>query len=116
MNAHRSMQRSDIAARAPDAIALMIASEFSRAASRSDHRDNVLNCYARAQELLGIMETLSLSEEAASCLQPLYSQCASKSLMSESHLTPEFIEHFGTHLSEAFQLAAERLSSFKSNA
>src|ERR1017187_8005119 len=115
MNAHRSMQRSDIAARAPDAIALMIASEFSRAASRSTHRDNVLHCYARAQELLGIMETLSLSEEAASCLQPLYKQCASKSLMSEAQLAPEIFEHLGTHLAEAFQHAAERLSGFKSH-
>src|SRR5690349_14515064 len=110
------MQRRDIAGRTPDAIALMIASEFSRAASRSAHRDNVLNCYARAQELLGIMETLALSEEAASYLQPLYRQCASKSLMSESHLTPEFIEHLGTHLAEAFQLAAKKLSAFESNA
>jgi hypothetical protein len=116
MNAHRSMQRSDIAQREPGVIALMIASEFSRAASRSAHRDNVLNCYARAQELFGIMETLPLSEEAASLFQPLYRECASNRLVAEPRLVPEIVEELGTRLAEAFQSAAEKLSQGHSHA
>ena len=116
MNAHRSLTRDDIAHRSPAAIALMVASEFSRASSRCHHRENVLSCYARAQELLGIMETLALTDEEVSLLQPLFKQCASGALLSESHLSPEAVEHLGTHLAEAFQIAAEKISQTKPHA
>ena len=105
------MQRRDIAQRSPDVIALMIASEFSRAASRCAHRDNVLKCYARAQELFGVMETLPLSEETALLFHSLYRQCASDRLVAEAYLAPEIVEKLGTELAEAFQRVAEKLQA-----
>jgi hypothetical protein len=110
MNAHRSMKRADIASRSPRDIALMIASEFSRASSRRHHRENVLSCYSRAHELLGIMETLPLTEESGLLLQPLYRSCATQTLTAESALIPERVLEVGQRLADAFLAAAERLS------
>lgn len=98
MKAHRSLSRLDIVAKGPAMIALMIASEFSRAANRAAFRDNVVASYERARELCGILESLPLPNRAAHRLKPLVARMAAHQLYREERLTPARIERASREL------------------
>ena len=110
MKAHRQLSRMHIIQKGPAAIALMIASEFGRAANRSEHRDNVLNCYRRARELMGVLETVALPLPVGRQLKPLYDRAAERHLLLEKHLTPDFVSKACAEFADAFNRAAASLS------
>ena len=65
MKAHRSLHRVDVLKYGPDQIAMMVASEFLRASERTQYASIANNCFERALELMGILETIPLNEDVA---------------------------------------------------
>lgn len=110
MKYHPSITRTHLVSKGPAALALMVASEFGRASNRSDHRENVLACYRRARELMGILETLKLPPEVCRRLKPLYDRASERELLSEKRLTPAFIRKSCAEMAHAFNSAAAQLS------
>jgi hypothetical protein len=109
MKAHPSLTRQSIRDKGPSAMALMIASEFGRAANRSEHRENVVRCYARARELMGILETVSLPDAVSARLKPWYDQSTEQSLLKEEHLQPAWIQNFCNQAASEFNTIASNL-------
>lgn len=110
MRVHRSLQPDELFRRGPQKMALMVASEFYRASSGSDYRDDVIACYDRARELMGVLETFPLGPEAGSYLKPYYSECRKTELLRDDRLTPDYVKTFGVRLAEAFEKAAEMIA------
>jgi len=113
MMAHRSLTRRDIVEKGPAQIALMVASEFGRASSRAVHRGNVLSCYARARELMGILETLPLPKTVGARLKPLFARMIEREILLENRLTPHFIERSCQEFADEFTRASAMMSKFK---
>jgi len=111
MKGHRSLTRRHILAKGPAQIALMVASEFGRAANRPAHRENVLACYTRARELMGILETIPLPMKAARRLKPLFKRSTHRALTDEAHLAPRCIERSCRELADEFAQASLLISS-----
>jgi len=110
MKALKSLSREQVCAKGPSAIALMIASEFGRAVNRREHRDNVLGCYSRARELMGILETVRLPPLVSTRLKPLFDKSTERELMSEDHLQPDWIQKFCGEAAAEFNEAASKLA------
>jgi hypothetical protein len=102
MKMHRSLTRLDVRRKGPAQIALMVASEFGRAASRASHRENVISCYARARELMGLLETIPLPFAVAARLKPIFARATEQQLLSENRLTPDFIQRSSLEFAEEF--------------
>lgn len=111
MKAHRNLTRHHIRSKGPAAISLMIVSEFERAANRSVHRDNVIHCYARARELMGILETMSLPAAISRRLKPIFARSSEQELLAEKRLTPLFVQKCSLEIAATFNWAASALSS-----
>ncbi len=105
MKAHKGLSRRDVLRRGPARVALMAASEFSRAASRKHDQKNVLACFRRARELLGILETAPLPEAAARRLRPLYRLACESSLLSDRRLDPRWLSRFGLEMADELERA-----------
>ena len=110
MKYHPSLTRLYVLNKGPQAMALMIASEFGRAANRSEHRDNVMKCYSRARELMGILETLLLPVSVSQRLEPWYEKCQEIELLSAERLQPSYVQQFCTQAAVEFNQAAQLLS------
>ena len=109
MKAHPSLTRRHVLAKGVNAIALMIASEFGRAANRCEHRGNVLSCYGRARELMGILETVALPSSVSTRLKPWFEKSTERELLSEDHLEPAWIQQFCREAASEFDTAASHL-------
>ena len=105
MKAHKGLSRRDVLRYGPAKIALMAASEFSRAASRKHEQKNVLACFQRARELLGILETTTLPAAAARRLKPLYRLARESSLFSARRMDPRTLSRFGLEMADELQRA-----------
>ena len=105
MKAHKGLSRRDVLRRGPAQIALMAASEFSRAASRKHDPENVRACFRRARELLGVLETAPLPPAAARRLRPLYRLSCESSLFSARRLDPRTLSRFGLEMADELERA-----------
>ncbi len=105
MKAHQGLSRRDVIGYGPAKIALMAASEFSRAVSRKHNRENVLACFRRARELLGILETMLLPAVAMRRLRPLYQLACERSLFSDRRLDPRTLSRFGLEMADELERA-----------
>ena len=115
MKAHPSLSRIYVLSKGPNAILLMIASEFGRAANRSEHRENVLNCYRRARELMGVLETTVLPTPVSHRLKPWFEKSTERELLSESHFQPAWIQTFCSEAASEFNQAASLLCKMGSS-
>ena len=109
MKAHPSLSRLHVLSKGPAAIVLMIASEFGRAANRSEHRDNVLMCYHRARELMGVLETVPLPLPVSESLKPWFEKASERELFTEERLQPLWIQKFCKEAASEFNQAASLL-------
>jgi hypothetical protein len=110
MKAHPSLSRLCVISKGPAAMVLMIASEFGRAGNRSEQRENVLNCYRRARELMGVLETVALPLPVAESLKPWFAKSSQRELFAEERLHPSWVQKFCTQAAAAFNQAASHLS------
>ncbi len=111
MRNHKSLKPEDIIKHGPAKIALMVASEFLRASNGSQYRADVITCYERARELMGVLETVPMDDETGSFLKPIYKECIATNLLKNENLNPEFIKRFSTRIADAFGEAASRLNA-----
>jgi len=109
MQAHRSLQRTDVTKYPTTHIALMVASEFLRAAGRAQYPQIVHGCFARARELMGILETMALRTDVASELKPIYDRCTEEKLMVADRLSIEDVRALSQEFAEAFEQASQSL-------
>ena len=109
MNAHPSITRTHLVEKGPAAIARMVASEFGRASNRSAHEQNVLACYRRARELMGVLETLPLSPLVCRRLKPLFDRSSERELFLKNRMRPDFIRKSCREMADAFNQAAETI-------
>ena len=109
MQAHRSLQRTDVTKYPPTQIALMVASEFLRASNRAQYPEIVSACFGRARELMGILETIALEMTVAAELKPIYERCTEDQLMVADRLPVESIRTLSQNLAQAFERASEGL-------
>jgi len=110
MHSHRSLMPEDVLKYGPSKMALMVASEFWRAKEGSEYRSDVIACYDRARELMGVLETCDMGEDAGIYLKPYYEECRERELFLEDRLRTEEIEKFSTRLAEAFEEASVRIA------
>src|ERR1035438_6384593 len=103
MQAHRSLQRTDVTKYPATQIALMVASEFLRASSRAQYPQIVHGCFARARELMGILETIALGADVAAELKPIYGRCTEDQLMVADRLPIESVRALSQNLAQAFE-------------
>lgn len=111
MQAHRSLQRTDVTKYPATQIALMVASEFLRASSRAQYPQIAHACFGRARELMGILETIPLETGVATELKPIYERCTEDRLMVTDLLSTESIRAISQHLAQAFERASENLEN-----
>jgi hypothetical protein len=111
MRNHKSLKPEDLIKRGPEKIALMVASEFIRASTGSEFKSDVIRCYHRGRELMGVLETVSLSEETGAYLKPFYEECIESSLLKDERLDPAFVKSFGLHIADAFEKAASMMTA-----
>jgi hypothetical protein len=109
MRYHKSSTTSDLIARGPSKIAMMVASEFWRANAGAEYREEAERSLWRARELMGVLEVLNLPETISHNLLSCYAECSLKSMFSEERLTPSAIQEFSSRLGEIFDLTAEQL-------
>jgi len=109
VKAHRSLQRTDVLKYPPDQIALMVASEFLRAAERAQYASIAKNCFERARELMGILETISLDAHVALELSAVYDRCTEDQLMAQDPGPVEHIRMLSLELAAAFEKASEHM-------
>lgn len=104
MKTHRSLAREDVLKYPTEKVALMVASEFWRAVDVAAHPENVSACFARAGELLEILETMPLKEPAAQSLRPLFVACRADVLEKVSHEPSEQIKEICADFAQRFDL------------
>jgi hypothetical protein len=109
MKYHRSQTPESVAQHGPSKIARMVASEFWRASSEPEYVQDVIACYDRARELMGILETIPFEPAIAESLVPVYKSCVRSELLQENRLTPPAIREFGERIAQKFDQVAERL-------
>ena len=94
MRNHKSLKPDDLIRRGPAKIALMVASEFIRASSGAEFKSDVIRCYDRGRELMGVLETVLLDEETGLYLKPFYRECVERDLLRDEKLDPAFVKDF----------------------
>jgi hypothetical protein len=104
MKAHRSLAREDVLKYPPEKVALMVASEFWRAVDVASHPENVNACFARAGELLKILETMPMHEPVVSSLRPLFIACRAEMLEKVLREPPDQIKEICADFAERFDL------------
>lgn len=109
MKAHRTLLPEDLLRYGPAKMARMVASEFGRASTGCQYRSDVVACYDRARELMGVLETVPIDDQTAAYLKPCYKLCVEKELLREERLAPEFVREFSDRMAEAFERAAQML-------
>jgi len=109
MKAHRNLTRQDVLRYGPAKLCLMIASEFHRAVSRCETTPNVISCYSRAKELMGILETQPLPLQVSHRLKPIYKRAIDIHLLAESELVPLRVSRVSAELASEFELASQKL-------
>jgi hypothetical protein len=88
----------------PEKVALMVASEFWRAVDVATHPENVNACFARAGELLAILETMTFKDPVAQSLRPLFVACRAEVLEKVSHEPPDQIKEICADFAQRFDL------------
>ena len=88
----------------------MVASEFYRAASGADYRADVLACFARARELMGVLETITLPMDIAADLPPVYRACRSSLLEKVAEQNSGEIREISEDFAQRFDLFGKRLA------
>jgi len=110
MRNHKSITVESLSQKGPSKIALMVASEFYRASSGADYKADVLICFDRARELMGVLETIAMPNDIAADLAPLYRACRfsllEKVAQQDSGEIKEISEDFG----QRFDLFGKRLA------
>jgi len=104
------LTRKDILRYTPDKIALMIASEFTRAANRAERIENVVACYERARELMGILETVSLAAVVSRRLRPIYQNVGMQKMLLLKDRNTAYIRQSSLELADELTRAASGLS------
>jgi hypothetical protein len=116
MKYHKSLTSDGVLKYGPAKTALMVASEFWRASSGSEYRQDVVSCYRRAKELMGLLETVSLREDVAAELAPMYRDCRDTELLRDERLSPASVVEISTRMAEAFERAAARMGEGETHA
>lgn len=104
MKAHRSLSREDVLKYPPEKVALMVASEFWRAVDGVAFPGDTSACFARAGELLEILESMPLKESMAHCLRPLFVACRAEVLEKVTHEPPGQIKEICADFAQRFDL------------
>jgi hypothetical protein len=110
MRNHKSITVEVLAQKGPSKIALMVASEFYRAASGSDYHADVASCFDRARELMGVLETIPLPSDIASDLRPIYNACRASLLEKVAQQEPGQIREIAEDFAHRFDLFGKRLA------
>jgi hypothetical protein len=110
MRNHKSLTVESLSQKGPSKIAYMVASEFHRAASGADYRDDVASCFDRARELMGVLETIELPSDIARDLTPLYRACRSSLLEKVAQGEPGEIKEIAQDFAQRFDLLGVRLA------
>jgi hypothetical protein len=110
MRNHKSITVETLSEKGPSRIALMVASEFYRAASGADYRSDVASCFDRARELMGVLETIPLPADIASDLRPIYTACRAALLEKVIQQEPEEIREIAEDFAQRFDLFGKRLA------
>ncbi len=110
MRFHKSSTSSDIVARGPAAVSMMIASEFWRARAGAEFQADAVRCFWRARELMGVLEMINLPESTGQKLLPYYSECKLNLMFRPEQLTVSGIMAFSSRMAEAFERAAQELA------
>lgn len=105
LHAHNGLTREDILRHPPGRIALMVASEFWRAAGKAEYPAIVQASFSRAKELMGILETIDLNPTATAALQTCYRQCIDRELEMLMRSSPTNIRLFCERLAQTFEQA-----------
>ena len=99
----------DVLKYGPDQIAMMVASEFLRASERTQYASIANNCFERARELMGILETIPLTEDVAQELSPVYGRCTRDQLMIDDRMPLERVRKISLEVASAFEKASENI-------
>jgi len=110
MRFHPSLTIDSVARHGAARVALMVASEFWRASNDAEFSADVLSCYERARELMGVLEVVPFNDDVAMSLSGLYKKCARRALINDQALTASHVRLFASQAAEAFEEAARRLS------
>jgi len=106
MKSHPSLTRAELVQKPLSSIALLIASEFNRMATRSRFDDQSMSAKDRAYELLGVLESMRLPLAVAEELKPTYDQCVQKGLINRMK-DPVVREQLGRDFCQSFMRLAE---------
>lgn len=109
MHDHPSLTRAELAGYGVARIASMVASEFWRAIGEAEHRHQVEACYHRARELMGVLETVPMNDEACRLLAPVYRECSMQRLFRREMFLPDSVQAFSARMATIFQEAAKHL-------
>jgi hypothetical protein len=109
LNSHPGLTRQDVMKYGPAKMLLMAASEFWRAGDLATHPEKVKGCLSRAQELLGLVETVELPEDAARMLQPYMARCRNEILLRIAQEPPDAIREICQDYAERFELMAQAM-------
>lgn len=110
MRNHKSLTVEGLLQKGPSKIALMVASEFYRAASGADYRSDVASCFDRARELMGVLETIPMPTDIASDLRPIYTACRAVLLDQVVLQEPKQIKEIAEDIAQRFDLFGKRLA------
>lgn len=105
MNAHKGLTRLQLLKYPAEKIGLMVASEFLRASDKAKYPQIVRSSFARAKELMGVLETTDLTPTSAAYLQPYYGRCTEAQLRVSEQTSPEELRAFCLELAHAFEAA-----------
>ncbi len=111
MKVHRSLTRSQLIQKGPAHIAMMVASEFTRAAKWAAQPDSVRSCYNRARELMGVLETIRLPSDIGLSLKPFFDQASERELMSDKCVSSKWVTSHCTAFAQAFEQTSSALES-----
>ena len=111
MRNHKSLSPEDLARKGPDKIALMVASEFYRAAEGARYANDVTACFHRARELMGVLETMALPDEIAADMRPVYASCRASLLEKVARQDVSEIRAIAGDFAQRFDWFGKRLCS-----
>jgi len=110
MKNHKSLTIEGLTDKGPSKIALMVASEFYRAAAGADYPADVASCFKRARELMGVLETIPLPEDIASDLRSIYTACRETLLDKVARQPSEEVKEIAEDFAQRFDLFGKRLA------
>jgi len=105
MNAHKGLTRLDVLKYPPAKIGLMVASEFLRASNKTQYPEIVQKCFARARELMGVLEVADLDPECALYLQAYYRRCTDAQIAAVEQWPSVRLHDFCIELATVFEVA-----------